>query len=170
MDVDKLSKLIRCLNLKVNIDTGSDLTETVRLILDKYAFASTKFILGKAKEFASGNHKKLMIVLFDPYRVTRSLIQNEPRYDEEIVDFLQLNKFNYFDMNLIHAEDFKNFKLTPEDYYKRYFIGHYSPAGNHFFAFSIKPKTVQWLDPEPITYTSTNRQLIDFKGYLEGID
>jgi hypothetical protein len=170
LDMNKLKKLILCLNLKMQIDDSRDLTGVVRLILDKYAFAATSFILGKAREFEVRHHKKLMIVLFDPYKVTRSLIENRPRYDQEIVDYLQVNHFNYFDMNLVHAEDFKDFNLTPEEYYKRYFIGHYSPAGNHFFAFSIKPKIVEWLDPKPITYKPTNQQFIDFKGYLEDIE
>ena len=50
-------------------------------------------------------------------------------------------------MNLVHCEDFKSFNLSVGDYFKRYFIGHYSPAGNHFFAYAIKDKVVDWLDP-----------------------
>jgi hypothetical protein len=51
---------------------------------------------------------------------------------------------------------------------KQYFIGHYNPRGNHFFAFSIKDKLVGWLDPKPITYRQTDPNSIDFKGYLPG--
>jgi hypothetical protein len=51
---------------------------------------------------------------------------------------------------------------------KRYYIGHYSPAGNHFFAYSIKDKIVDWLDPKPITYRADDQRLVDFKGYLPG--
>lgn len=169
LDMERLQKLTHCLNLKINLKPGSDLTGVVHGILDKYSFVATRYILEKAKEYAASHHKKLMIVLFDPYMVTRSLIRKEARFDQEIVDFLKHGQFNYFDMNLVHAADFKNFNLTQEEYYKRYFIGHYSPAGNHFFAFSIKPKIVEWLDPKPITYRATNQQLIDFKGYLDGI-
>jgi hypothetical protein len=53
--------------------------------------------------------------------------------------------------------------------FRRYFIGHYNPAGNHFFAFSIKPKLVEWLNPKPLTYNKSGQQMIDFKGYLEGL-
>ena len=51
---------------------------------------------------------------------------------------------------------------------KRYFIGHYSPAGNHFFAFSLKDRIVPWLDPPPITYRQDKRRMVDFQGYLPG--
>jgi len=47
-------------------------------------------------------------------------------------------------------------------------IGHYSPQGNHFFAYSIKDKVVEWLDPKPIPYQQPDAQIINFKGYLQG--
>ena len=50
---------------------------------------------------------------------------------------------------------------------KRYFIGHYTPSGNHFFAYAIKDKIVDWLDPKPITYQQDENKLIRFKGYLQ---
>ena len=76
-----------------------------------------------------------MIVIFVLYKVTRQLIKTGTRYDQEIVDFLKENDFNYFDINLIHVEDFKSFNLSVNDYIRRYFIGHYNPIGNHYFAY-----------------------------------
>ena len=57
-------------------------------------------------------------------------------------------------------------RLPIEDYMRRYFIGHYSPAGNHFFAFSVKNTIVEWLDPKPVTYRQDAGKLMDFEGYL----
>ena len=48
---------------------------------------------------------------------------------------------------------------------KEYFIGHYNPRGNHFFAYSIKNVVVNWLDPKPITYRKPNPESNEFKGY-----
>ena len=70
-------------------------------------------------------------------------------------------------MNLVHVEDYKSFNLSISEYYKRYFIGHYNPGGNHFFAYSLKNILVDWLDPKPFTYQTRDRESIDFKGYLE---
>ena len=70
-------------------------------------------------------------------------------------------------MNLVHVEDFKSFNLSINDYFQRYFIGHYSPAGNHFFAYSIKDRVVEWLNPKPITYKGKTRRMTEFKGYLQ---
>jgi len=155
------------LKFPLDLRNPETLHENVSKLLDEYGFAATKYILNKTNEFADKKGKKLMVVLFDPYKVLRSLLEDGSRYDTEIVDYLQQNKFNYFDMNLIHLEDYKAFNLSVDDYYKRYFIGHYNPAGNHFFAYSIKQKVVDWLDPKPITYKNTDQKMIGFKGYLD---
>lgn len=143
-----------------------NLRSSVAQLLDKYSFEATKYILNKAREFTSANNKKLMVIIFNP-SVTRELLNKaETRYDREIVDFLNENNFNYIDMDLLHVEDFKSFNLTVDDYFDRYFIGHYSPVGNHFFAYSIKDRIIEWLDPKPITYQDPERKMINFKGYL----
>jgi len=140
--------------------------KNVQQILDKYGFAATKHILAKAKDFAEANEKKLLIVLFDPSRVMRVLIESGERYDQEIVDFLEENNFHYFDMNLVHLEDYKAFSISLDEYMKRYFIGHYNPAGNHFFAFSIKNTIVKWLEPKPITYLEESKGVTDLDSFL----
>ena len=149
---------------------AADLRAEVGNLLDRYAYAATRYILKKARAFASANDKKLMVLLFDPYGAMRQLLNGQPRTDQEIVDFLEANGFNYFDMNLVHVEDYQNFKLSIEDYYDRYFIGHYNPRGNHFFAYSLKPRIVEWLDPKPFTYQLGDNPSIDFNGYLEGLE
>jgi len=166
IDVRQLKTLSGHLKCPVDLD-GDQLRPSVARLLDKYSFEATKYILAKAKEFVRTNDRKLMVIIFDPYRVTRTLLQGQDRYDREIVDFLNENGFDYIDMNLIHVEDFKNFNLSVNDYFKRYFIGHYNPAGNHFFAYSIKDRIVDWLDPKPITYQDPARRLTEFKGYLQ---
>jgi hypothetical protein len=99
---------------------------------------------------------------------TRQLLNNQPRYDQEIADFLSNGTDPFFDMNLVHQQDYRAFNLSVEEYMQRYFIGHYSPTGNHFFAFSIKDTIVEWLDPKPITYRNDKSKMIDFEGYLPG--
>jgi hypothetical protein len=144
VDIQKLEQLKVLLNCQVDLTEKSKLKEAVSELLDRYSFAATKYTLEKARLFAEENSKKLMIVLLDPGRVVRPLITSGTgtRYDQEIVDFLQQNNFNYFDMNLVHAEDYRSFNLSPDQYFQRYFIGHYNPAGNHFFAFAICPGIV----------------------------
>lgn len=169
LNIEKAEKLSKILKLDINFKDTANLEKSVINLLDQYSFAATEYILHKLKIYAQQNDKKLMIVLFDPYRVTNSLIENGTRYDEQIVDYLKKGSFNYFDMNLVHVADYKNFNLSLENYYKRYLLGHYNPTGNHFFAYSIKKKIVDWLDPKPTTYKITDQKWVDFKGYLQGI-
>ncbi len=164
--IQKLKTLSEHLKCPVDLN-GDSLRTSVTELLNKYSFEATKYILIKAREFVRTNDRKLMVIIFDPYGVTRPLLQGQNRYDREIVDFLNENDINYIDMNLVHVEDFKNFNLSINDYFKRYFIGHYNPAGNHFFAYSIKDRIVGWLDPKPITYQDPSRGMTEFRGYLQ---
>jgi hypothetical protein len=137
-------------------------------LLDRYSVRATHFILDKVRAFAKQNGREVLVVLFDPYRAMAEMRQSGTRYDQEIVDYLSKERMSYFDMNEVHLRDFKNYNLSWEGYLKQYLIGHYNPAGNHFFAFSIKDKVVQWLDPKPTPYQQPDQQGISFKGYLSG--
>jgi hypothetical protein len=168
-DVDRkpISELAARLDFSIDWSRESTLPAQAGELLDRYSLRATRFVLEQAREFTQQNGKKLLVVLFDPGRVLPQLVGGRARYDQEIVDFLQENGFTYFDMNVVHVEDFKCFRLTYEQYRQRYFIGHYNPSGNHFFAYSIKNKVVEWLDPKPIPYQKLDPQSVDFTGYLQ---
>ncbi len=166
LDLDGLCSLAEILGVEgIDIDSTERLNETSSCLKRAYGFAATKFIVNKASDFCCHAGKKLMVSVICP-TVTRQLLNKQPRYDHEIVDYLKSKVETFFDMNLVHQNDYKDFSLSVEDYLKRYYIGHYSPAGNHFFAFSIKDKIIDWLDPKPITYMNDESKMIDFKGYL----
>jgi hypothetical protein len=166
LDREPITKLAARLGYPLDWNRETSLSQQAGELLDRYSLKATEYILGKARDFAQQNKKKLLVVLFDPYRVLPELRETGKRYDQEVVDYLIREKFNFFDMNEVQLRDFKNYSLSFEDYMKVYFIGHYNPRGNHFFAYSIKDKVVEWLDPKPITYQKRDPQTIDFKGYL----
>jgi hypothetical protein len=166
MDMNKMKRLAECLGVGFN-EEADEIRGEAEKLLYHYAYASTKYILQKSREFVDNSGKKLMVILFDPRTAMNQLLLGEPRVDQTIVDFLEKEGFNYFDMNLVHAEDYKVYKLDIKAYYDRYFMGHYNPTGNHFFAYSLAPKVIDWLDPKPFTYQSGDTQTIDFEGYLE---
>lgn len=168
IDVKRLKQLSIHLKHPLGIADGKVAPGEVASLLDTYALAATKVILSKARNFTQQREKKLMVIIFDPYRVMRPLLEgHRERYDQEIVDYLRENQFNYFDMNVVHLKDYEAFNLSPGDYMKRYFIGHYSPTGNHFFAYAIKDRVVEWLDPKPVPYRESKQKIIDFRGYLQ---
>ena len=169
LDRALVSRLAGHLGYSMEWNDASQRKRQAQELLDRYSLEATKFTLGKAREFARQNSKKLMIVLFDPYRAMKEIRQNGARYDQSIVDFLSHERFDYFDMNEVHLRDFARYSLSFDDYMKLYFIGHYNPRGNHFFAYSIKDKVVSWLDPKPITYRNREEESVDFQGYLKTI-
>src|SRR6476661_1198597 len=67
-------KLAKALKLNINFKDSVNMEKNMSYLLDKYSFAATEYILKKLKIYAEQNDKKLMIVLFDPYRVTNSLM------------------------------------------------------------------------------------------------
>jgi hypothetical protein len=101
--------------------------ESVDQLRNAYAFAATRFTLDRAFDFARQQDKKLMILLFDP-GVTKELITTGKRYDQPIIDDLELRGARYFDMNQVHVEDYKSFNLS-EDYFNAISLD-YNPSGN----------------------------------------
>jgi hypothetical protein len=153
---------------EVDFSDPGKMRSTAESLRDKYSFLATKYILERTNEFAGKTGRKLLLVHFDPGRVFRGMINGQVRYDKEIIDFIREKAFYFFDMNDVHVKDFGKFNLSLEEYMKHYFIGHYRPNGNHFFAYSIKNKIVDWLDPKPLTYQQDAGRLIRFDGYLPG--
>lgn len=164
IDFDKIKKLADILNISFS-KNESNMYDKIVEIGNKYSFSATKKILDKTVEYVNKNNKKILIALLDP-DVTKSLIMTGERYDQEVVDYIKKNKIKLFDMNLVHAEDFKCYSFSYDDYINKYFIDHYNPAGNHMFAFALKNHIVDLLDPKPITYRNSDKEAINFDYYL----
>jgi hypothetical protein len=168
LDRPSIDRLAAHLDFPLDWTRASTLPSQAGALLDRYSLRATRLILDKARAFASSRRKKLLVVLFDPYHVMPELRRDGTRYDREIVDYLKAGNVPYFDMNEVHLRDFERSKLPYPDYMKQFFIGHYNPRGNHFFAQAIRPRVVDWLDPKPITYRGVDSRAIDFRGYLLG--
>lgn len=163
-----LSRLSEILNVpEVDFSDTVRMIKTAENLKNKYSFIATKYILKMAEKFTREHQKMLMIIHFDPYGVFRSMVNGIPRYDLEVMEFIRENNLNFFDMNEVHLEDFKKFNLSLDEYMDRYFIGHYNPMGNHFFAYALKDRIIDWLDPKPITYQTKENRRIHFEGYLQ---
>lgn len=166
-DINKINSLAEILGIEgvAGKLTPDEQSKKIRYIFDKYALLATKYTIDKTQDYAARNNKEVMVVLSCP-RVLRELMGAGTRYDQDIVDYLAQKKIRSYDMNLVHIDDFACFNTSFEDYAKRYWIGHYNPTGNHFFAYSIKNSMVEWLNPKPITYRDIDQSKLDFKDYL----
>ena len=170
IDIKPLTVLAEMLGFSADVpDQPEQQRRWIENLRHAYAFAGTCYIIEQALAFTQRRDKKLMLALYCP-QVTRQLISTGKRYDQPIVDYLRDNRILHFDMNLVHAEDYKCFNLSLEDYMARYHIGHYSPTGNHFFAHSIKNPIIEWLSPKPITYSDSEDAMTHFRDYLPEVD
>ena len=168
LDIARLNALAEILGAGgIDRSSAERLAASAQDIKVAYGFSATEHLLDKAFHFCRQNDRELMVFLLCPTTI-RQLLRDEPRHDQRIVDYLAGMEYPYFDMNLVHRADYESFNLSVEDYLKRYFIGHYSPAGNHFFAYAAKDAIVTWLDPKPITYRDDDSRVVDFEGYLPG--
>ena len=171
-DVDRLDRLAQHLGADAIVETDPDARQaSVRALKTAYGFAASRYIVEEADRFVKANAKQLLICLLCP-TATDQLLRGLPRYDQDFADYLRDGGFRVFDMNEVHRQDHAAFNLCVEDYKRRYWIGHYGPAGNHFFAYSLKNVVVDWLEPKPCTYLgegiSGGKPLssADFTGYL----
>ena len=93
----------------------------------------------------------LVVLSYSGGGILRAL-RGEPTWDQELVDFLHTRDYPFIDLRQNHLAEFNRFDLDPETYIARYYIGHYAPAGNFFFAQALKDAFVEWLDPVPLPY------------------
>lgn len=166
LDLDRIDRLANLLGTReVDRSSNEQIVNSCERIMHEYGFAATRLILDRVADFCRENDKNLLIVLLCP-RATKELLRGHTRYDLPILEFIQERGLRYFDMNQAHLEDYADFRVSHDKYLKRYFIGHYSPAGNHFFAFRIKDAILDMLNPPPITYVSDGK-VADFTEYLK---
>jgi hypothetical protein len=144
-----IEQLCKTLNISGDLRNPDDCKRIAAELLQECAFRATMYSVDKAREFTKHHNKKLLILLSYGQNEVMGACNNEPRFDQPIIDYLTKNGIPYVDTLQKHAEDYQSFRISPEDYAKRYYIGHYRAQGNHFFAFAIKDAVVAWLDPNP---------------------
>ena len=116
------------------------------------ALLATQRVIELAEEFLAAQGSKLMVVLSHGGSVMAHALAGRTLWDRSFVDYLATRDYPVFDGRDAHLEDFRSFNIGVHEYMKRFFVGHYGPAGNFFFAMALKPALVDWLDPKPTTY------------------
>jgi hypothetical protein len=165
-DTRELLPLAEFFGVKLDLSTAQSRQQCAAALFAAYSLRSTMFVMDQVREFCATRGKKLMVLLsYGSGNVIRAL-RAEPRFDQPVLDYLKGTGLPVVDALSKHVEDFKAFRVTPEDYCKRYYIGHYNPTGNVFFAFAIKNEVREWLDPKPVTYSSAEVSVAEFAAKL----
>ncbi len=139
----------------------------------QYAVRVGMKIVERLKEFVDSQGKQLMVLLSHPsgsvwhYCADRlgepGFVDWHPRVFQDHVRSLGVP---VIDTVQKHVTEFQTFRLDAKRYVDRYYIGHYNPTGNHFFAYAVKDELVDWLDPKPPAYRGGDEEFIRFDGYL----
>ena len=156
-----IQQLARQHGMDVRVDSPQSLQRaTTDLDTAAGLFASMR-IVELVERFAAQRGKRVLYVLsFGPNGVALTL-QSGKRFDQPFVDFMKEKGLPFVDLMEAHQRDFAQFKITPAQYVKRYWVGHYSPRGNFFQAFAIKDKLVEVLDPKPLSYANDRHDYED---------
>lgn len=152
IDLQELEALASALGIRAALGSPEAIAETARAAHYEYALRAGMLVVEKASAFAIGKKKKLLVLLSYDSRTVAGACEGFPRVDASFVEFLRKKNIPWVDVLSKHVEDFRSFRLTPQEYVSRYFIGHYKPVGNHFFAFAIKDAVAGWLEPKPMAY------------------
>ena len=148
---------------------------TGRQILNTYAVKVGTKIIDAANAFATANGKRLFVLLSHPSgsvwrhcaKKTASDAGEHDWHPEWFRQHLRDTGVPFVDTVEAHVEDFQRFSGTAREYVDRYYIGHYTPTGNHFFAYAVTAQLAPWLDPPPPAYADNGHEtLIRFEGYL----
>ena len=116
------------------------------------ALFATKNIVTWTEQFVRKTGKKLMLMLSFGSGNMRSALADRPQFDQTFVGWLRDKPYPVIDMRDAFRTEYKNYKGSIEQFLKKYYIGHHTPAGNFFTAWAIKDRVVKWLDPKPQPY------------------
>jgi hypothetical protein len=161
-DVREFEELAEYLGLTVNLRSPETRRNDARLLRIAYGLRATEYILDQARAFLASKGKRLMVLLCYGEGRIMDGIAGKPRFDQSLLDYLQRHQIPFADSLASHVRDYQDFRITPQEYIDRFFInakgaavfGHYNPLANHFYAFWVKDRIIEWLDPKPRAYRS----------------
>jgi hypothetical protein len=71
----------------------------------------------------------------------------------------------------VHQREYEQAGGSYHEYLSRYMVGgdgHYNPRGNHMFAYALKDRLLELLDPKPLPDQDRGPETVDFGEYLRG--
>jgi hypothetical protein len=173
LDRPKIERLAELLDFPFGWGADSDQRRQAAMLLNRYGQRAAIFTLDKARAFTQSAGKTLLVVLNYTARTDhfRDAIAgwDGTRRDQEILDHLSAGGAPLFDMNDVHQREYEQAGGSYHEYLSPYMVGgdgHYNPRGNHFFAYALKDRLLELLDPKPLPYQDRRPGTVDFSRYL----
>jgi hypothetical protein len=159
LDRPKIERLAEVLDFPFDWGADADQRRQAAMLLNRYGQRATVFILDKVRAFTQSAGKTLLVVLNFTARTDHFAGAIAPwdgvRRDQEILDHLSAGSVPVFDMNDVHQREYEQASGSHNEYLSPYMVGgdgHYNPRGNHFFAYALKDRLLELLDPKPLPY------------------
>jgi AraC-like DNA-binding protein len=134
------------------------LSRETALLTAQHHYLAAIASLELAREFVTRHGKQLLVTL----NFTSGRVEGV-RQDRLLVDHLAENGFAVFDMNLIHAAEHANTRLSYDEYIAAFQLTdgpgvlRPNPRGHHAFAYAIAGRVLELLDDRPEPYRSGAR-------------
>ena len=164
--LDEMRRLDELLGVGCRWDSPGAVSESAERLFWHSGMKASEHIVGKALSFVRERNKNLLLLVSYRGGDVADACEGRPRLDRPFVQFLQDSGIRFVDSLQKHVQDFGNFAIPTDRYVRRYYNGHYAPAGNHFFAFAIKDDLLKWLDPVPLTYRKDSPSISEISAVL----
>lgn len=161
---ERVRRLADWAKMKFDFTDAASRRDSAAKLVDHVARASTLHVMEQLLAFAAQNGRRVLIALSYGTRAALHACEGAPKLvaDLALLEWLKARGIPTFDALDAHVADFAQFRIPAAAYLKRLYNGHYSPAGNQFFAFALKPALVEWLAPKPMAYQARGT-IIDFQ-------
>ncbi len=153
-DTKYLQEISDNLNLKFDFSDANNCLEECNKLAWILAQKSSLHTVDLHKKYCEENNKKLIVCTSYTLGEVEKACFGKPRNDSVLFDGLQSCGLPFVDGLEIHKKDYENFSCSPADYAKRFYVGHYAPQGNFFYASALKNTLVELLNPKPASYES----------------
>jgi hypothetical protein len=158
--VDELEKLAEEFGVKVDLRNPKTRQADAKRLHIAYGIRSTMFTVDKFRKWCKANKRKLMLMVSYDVPTVQNYIKNGTRFDEAFIKFLNKENYLYIDTLKKSAQEYKSFKGSINAFCMKFYVaragaqvfGHYNPYGNFWFAYSIRPEILNWLNPKPPAY------------------
>jgi len=158
--VGELEEVAEAFGLKVNLRNPKTRQKDACKLHLTYGMRSSQWIIEKLTAWAAKNKRKVMILLSYDVPQVAEYLRKGTRFDDEMLTFLEAGGYTYVDTLKKVGEEYKAFKPGINNFLSRLYVaragaqvfGHYTPAGNFWFAYAIRKELVDWLNPKPPAY------------------
>ena len=157
LDYKDIHALTQTHGIETSLDSNATMSKVVSAYHQECALFSTERIIDKIEKFAAENHKKVLYVLSYPAGYIAQAHEENRRWDQSIIDFINSKNLPLVDLGQAHFDEFNQFSISLKDYLEKYFIGHYNPLGNMFCAQAIQVKLAEMMDPKPVPYNTDTK-------------